>query len=148
MCLWALATGRSHCQPRGVDLDRNGQRILTPAECLQVLTTTGDGRIALSEHALPIIVPVVHRVDGGTVVFGVSGGLLAAAAERGDVVCFEAGFASADATELWSVVVVGKLGLTPLESNASQHATARCGVGIVSLPMTIVSGRATTSVSA
>ncbi len=92
--------------------------------------------------------PVVYRVDGATVVFGVSGGLLAAAAERGDVVCFEADFASADESELWSVIVVGKLRLSPLEPIASQHATARCGVGIVSLPMTIVSGQATMSVFA
>ena len=130
-----------------MEIDRKGQQILTKAECLQLLGTVRSGRIALSKRALPTIMPVMYRIDGATVTFGVSGGLLAAAAERGDVVCFEADFTSADESELWSVVVVGKLRLIPGGHAAAEDASAKCRGRVASLPMTIVSGRATMSVS-
>lgn len=147
MCLFVLlATRRSRCQPWRVELDQNGLQILSPVECVELLTTARIGRIAVSKNALPTIVPVLYGVDGATVTFHASGGLLAAAAERGDIVFFEADFANGSESELWSVVVVGKLELRPSQLGATEDAALKFGADMVSLPMTIVSGCAAMSV--
>ncbi|MCU1393066.1 MAG: hypothetical protein JWM34_1494 [Ilumatobacteraceae bacterium] len=126
-----------------MELDRNGLRILTPSECIAFLATGRVGRVALSKSALPTIQPVLYEMVGDTITFNASGGLLSEAAERGDIVCFEADFADSSETGLWSVVVVGKLELASSELGPDSDAPARFGTDRISLPMTIVSGRAT-----
>ena len=123
-------------------LDPNGLVILSPTECMEFLATARVGRVALSYKALPTITPVLYELEGSTITFHVSGGLLSEAAARGDIVCFEVDFADADEHLLWSVVVVGKLALTSPESKSNGETHTRFGTDKVSLPMTIVSGRA------
>lgn len=82
------------------------------------------------------------QVEGATATFYASGGLLAEAAARGDIVCFEADRAD---SELRSVVVIGKLRLMSPEFHARPDQTSTFGTAKVSSPMTIVSGRAATT---
>lgn len=88
--------------------DRNGLEILDRERCLDLLGTVELGRVALSDKALPIIVPVEFWMLGDEIVFRASGGLLATAARQGHVVCFEADSGTA-AEESWSVLVIGGL---------------------------------------
>lgn len=113
---------------------------------MEFLATSRIGRVALSRNALPTIMPVLYKVDGHAITFNASGGLLAAAAGRGDVVCFEADYADASESDLWSVLVVGKLETGPRDARATAVAVAGFGADTVSLPMTIISGRATSAV--
>lgn len=124
-----------------MELDRNGLRILSPSECIELLASARIGRVALSNKALPTIKPVLYELDGSSITFHASGGLLSEAAVRGDIVCFEVDFADASENRLWSVVVVGKLELSSSASGASTAAPTKFGATQVSLPLTIVSGR-------
>ena len=142
MCLSALVMRRWRCQLWNVDLDRNGFRILNPGECIELLATARVGRVALTKNALPTIKPVLYELEGSTVTFHASGGLLSAAAERGDIVCFEVDFVDAGESRLWSVVVVGKLELESSVSAVAGDAVSKFGDDKVLLPMTMVSGRA------
>lgn len=128
-----------------MELDRNGLRILSTAECTEFLATARLGRVALTFKALPTIKPVLYELEGSTITFYASGGLLSEAAARGDIVCFEVDFADAGDHRLWSVVVVGKLAITSPESSSNHGTLTRFGTDKVSLPMTIVSGRASRS---
>jgi hypothetical protein len=148
MCLSPLAASQRCCERGSVDFDRNGLCILVPGECVALLATGRVGRIALSQSALPTIMPVLYEVVGTSVKFQASAGLLATAAERGDVVCFESDFANADERALWSVLVVGRLEIVP--TDGARRAAVPDPLGArpfgstsVALPMTIVSGRAT-----
>lgn len=145
ICLLALVNRRHKCEHEFVELDRNGLRILNPRECVALLATARVGRVALSDRALPTVRPVIYELDESTITFHASGGLLLEAAARGDVVCFEVDFADAGENRVWSVVVVGKLRLATLEASRSATTGKRFGTHKISLPMTIVSGRATRS---
>lgn len=114
-----------------MELDRNGLRILRRADCLALLGGARVGRIALSHNAMPIILPVMYGVEAEVIVFRADGGLLAEAARRGDVVCFETDSGDDVAGGLWSVLVLGKL-----EGNGQ----------LVSLPTTILTGRSASAV--
>lgn len=100
-------------------LDRNGLEILDRSRCLELLGSVELGRVALSDRALPIIVPVVFWLSGDDVVFRASGGLLATAAREGHIVCFEAD-SGGSADDDWSVLVVG--GLSLAEPSADRPA--------------------------
>jgi nitroimidazol reductase NimA-like FMN-containing flavoprotein (pyridoxamine 5'-phosphate oxidase superfamily) len=128
-----------------VELDRNGLRILSSHDCLLFLSTARIGRIALSKNALPTIMPVLFEMHGTTIRFNASGGLLEAASTRGDIVCFEVDSADQEAREMWSVVVVGKLELAPTAARSEDERRSLFGHANVSLPMTLVSGRASTT---
>ncbi len=84
-------------------------RTLERDACLALLQTKSLGRVALSDRALPVIVPVVYRTVGDAVEFETSGRLLTAAAHAGHVVCFEADDVDFVAGTGWSVNVVGPL---------------------------------------
>ena len=148
MCLSALAARRSRCQRDHVEFERSSLKVLNSAECIGFLATTRVGRVALSQNALPTIIPVFYDVDESAISFQISERILAAAAERGDIVCFEADFTDfTDASEclLWSVVVVGKLQRSPLEVGVhgrNGDGATNVGADMALLPMTIVSGRA------
>ncbi len=120
-----------------MELDLDGLRTLSPVECIERLASSRIGRVALSENALPTIMAVFYDVKGSAISFSGSGGLLTAAAQRGDIVCFEADHANPSETEFWSVVVVGKLEVEHGVSDAQRGFPA----DRVCLPMTIMSGR-------
>jgi len=128
----------------GVELDRNGLRILSADQCLRLLRTAHVGRVALSHNAIPTILPVLYRVSHQAVTFRASGGLLATAARQCHVVCFEADFAGPGDEELWSVLVVGQLGHCVSADDAGLPFADTGSAGeMVALSTVLISGRAT-----
>lgn len=80
---------------------------LDPDACWALLRTTGVGRVAYTERAMPAIRAVPYVVDGSSVVIAMP----AAHPELFDqptVVAFEAGEWAPDRREGWSVCFVGK----------------------------------------
>ena len=82
-------------------------RPLLRTECLELLAGTSLGRVAMSDRALPIIVPAAYRLVDEAIELEATGPMLTNAGANGHVVCFEAG--SSDADDGWSVNVIGKL---------------------------------------
>jgi uncharacterized protein len=127
-----------------MNADHAGVRELDRDQCLNLLDTTHLGRVALSDRALPIILPVIYSVRADEIVFQTAGRLLSTAARDGHVVCFEADGAGHEGTDGWSVLVIGQLGLA---AGADDEVGAgpwldSGAASTVRLPTTIVSGRA------
>jgi hypothetical protein len=91
-----------------MSLDRAGLRVLTRADCLQLLGTVNVGRVALSHRALPMILPVHFRLrdDDRIIIRTTVGTTLARATDRA-VVAFEAEGPPGAIVPSWSVVVHG-----------------------------------------
>ena len=89
------------------DAPARQQRPLLRSECLELLALASRGRVALSDRALPIIVPVSYRLVGDTIEIEATGRVLTNAGANGHIVCFQAD--SSDAGEEWSVIVIGRL---------------------------------------
>lgn len=87
--------------------DRNGLEVLTPAECIQLLSTAHVGRIALSVSALPVVLPVNYAVMDDTVVLRSGAGTKLDAALAGAVVAFEVDHLDEAGQTGWSVMVQG-----------------------------------------
>ena len=141
MCLSAPAARRSRCQRGYVEFEHSGLKTLNSAECIGFLATTRVGRVALSQNALPTIIPVFYEVNESSINFQISEGVLGAAAERGDIVCFEADFPDC---LMWTVVVVGNPQPSSLDFGAAGgngDAVSKAGAVMALLPMTVVSGR-------
>ena len=83
------------------------QRKMLRSECLELLARTSRGHVALSDRALPIIVPVNYRLVRDAIEIEATGRILTSAGAKGHIVCFEADSSGAD--EGWTVVVIGKL---------------------------------------
>ena len=82
-------------------------RSLTYDECLSRLDAGGVGRVAITEHALPAIVPVNFVKSGASILFRTEpGGMLAHGCD-GTVVAFEIDNVEPDGGAGWSVLVVG-----------------------------------------
>lgn len=82
-------------------------RQLTYDECLQRLAAGGVGRVAITRHALPAIVPVNFVASGAAIFFRTEpGGMLAHGCD-GTVVAFEIDGVEPDGSAGWSVLVVG-----------------------------------------
>jgi nitroimidazol reductase NimA-like FMN-containing flavoprotein (pyridoxamine 5'-phosphate oxidase superfamily) len=87
-----------------VIVDARGPDVLTREQCLELLASVRLGRVALSESALPVVVPVRYELaDEGVVVgpeqFDVRLG--------GAVVAFEVDDIDPESNEGWSVQVTG-----------------------------------------
>jgi nitroimidazol reductase NimA-like FMN-containing flavoprotein (pyridoxamine 5'-phosphate oxidase superfamily) len=97
--------------------DHAGLEILDEIECLRLMATVPIGRLVFTEGGLPTVRPVNFTIDGETVVFCTADGDKHRAAERGDVVAFEADSIDADRQLGWTVTVAGVLSpLTDLET--------------------------------
>jgi nitroimidazol reductase NimA-like FMN-containing flavoprotein (pyridoxamine 5'-phosphate oxidase superfamily) len=93
--------------PTWLDLDRAGLLVLDRRACLDLLATTGRGRIALTVSALPAILPVRFVLDDERIVVSAGVGSALDRGTDGSVVAFEAdGIDEATQAE-WSVGVVG-----------------------------------------
>jgi nitroimidazol reductase NimA-like FMN-containing flavoprotein (pyridoxamine 5'-phosphate oxidase superfamily) len=101
--------------------------------------------LVASHHALPIIRPVPFRlIDEAVVVPVLPRGTIALAAQRHEVVAFEADHVDARARSGWSVVVTGVAESLPNEihANGAWSAWARTGrTTLLKLPVTDVIGR-------
>jgi uncharacterized protein len=84
-------------------------RQLTHDECLALLDSESLGRIALTDHAMPLIVPVGFIRVATDLIFKIGNDVLAKAAEAGQVVCFETDWVNDACTDEWSVTVIGQL---------------------------------------
>jgi hypothetical protein len=78
-------------------------------ECLALLASTQRGRIAVSDRALPVIVPVRYELVGNDVVIECCTGVLASAAAGGHVVCLQTDVFDPAALLAWTVSVTGPL---------------------------------------
>jgi len=87
--------------------DRNGLEILGRDECLELLESCPVGRVALTAHALPVVVPVNHRLLGEDLVFATGVGSKLLAMAKGTVVGFEVDDFDPATRSGWSVLVVG-----------------------------------------
>jgi len=81
---------------------------IPPDECLVLLDLAYVGRVGLSVHALPVILPVNYVVHKGDVVFRTSAGTKLAAATAGAVVAFEVDHHDPHGTRGWSVLLQGR----------------------------------------
>lgn len=120
--------------------------VLTRPQCFALLATGSVGRIALTDHSLPVILPVLYRVAGDAVVFRVTGRLLETAARQGHVVCFEADCNGIDPLRTWSVLLTGRLSIAPSANDLDASSTWRPDDPgwMVSLTAEFVSGRGST----
>ena len=80
---------------------------LPVAACLELLGTAGLGRIAISEGALPLILPVQYQMLEDQILVCCGSRLGQAREPIGQVVAFEAGGTNPAALEGWTVQVRG-----------------------------------------
>jgi len=92
-----------------MELDRNGLEVLGRDDCLALLRTVPVGRIGLSMHALPVVLPVNFVVDDDhdRLVLRTAEGAKLRAALMGAVVAFEADLINPMNHTGWSVLVRG-----------------------------------------
>ena len=89
--------------------DGQGMLVLDEAACRALLRSTRLGRIALTDHALPMILPVAFTCLDLDIIFRVGSGALARAADAEQVVCFETDWADSRIAAAWSVAAIGHL---------------------------------------
>jgi uncharacterized protein len=87
-------------------MDRNGLDILSRTECLELIRSRPIGRVAVSAHALPVILPVNYRLLGDAVVFATGVGSKSLSVEHETVVAFEVDDFDVATRSGWSVLIV------------------------------------------
>ena len=128
-------------------------RILDAEKCALLLSSTRVGRLAITERALPVLMPIVFACVNSDVVFGVGPGLVAHAAAAGQIVCFEADGADSEFTTMWSVAMTGPLSVVDMPLDKA--VTDRLDVGpwkngsrvFVRLSVALCNGRSWTAAS-
>lgn len=80
--------------------------VMSPAECLRRLAGNSVGRVAATDRALPIVVPVSYTVTRSEIHFRTRAGGILANACNGSVVAFQTDALAPGGPE-WSVQVVG-----------------------------------------
>jgi uncharacterized protein len=90
-----------------MEVDHNGLEVLGRDECLRLLGTATLGRIGVTSGALPTVLPINFRFDGGKILFRTGVGTKLDAATQNAVVAFEVDEIDAIAHTGWSVVVRG-----------------------------------------
>jgi len=76
-------------------------------ECLSALRETTLGRLAISQGALPLILPVNYAMENANIIFRTNQGGLLDRTCRNTVVAFEIDAYDAETGSGWSVVAVG-----------------------------------------
>jgi len=90
-----------------VATEEPGVETLPRADCDRLLASGSIGRVVLTDHALPVALPVNYAVDGADIVFRTGEGSKLAAARAGMVVAFEVDDFAPDHRCGWSVLVTG-----------------------------------------
>ena len=75
---------------------------------MRLLASVPVGRIAFHADGEVVVLPVNHLVDGQDIVFRTASGSKLSAAEKADIVAFEADDYDAQTKSGWSVVVNGR----------------------------------------
>ncbi|MCB1006707.1 MAG: pyridoxamine 5'-phosphate oxidase family protein [Acidimicrobiales bacterium] len=90
-----------------MEFDLNGLEVIERDECLALLRSVPIGRIGMSMHALPVVLPVNFVVDGDEIVVRTAPGTKLGEAMAGSVVAFEADAFDDVSHSGWSVLVQG-----------------------------------------
>lgn len=98
--------------------DHSRLQILGPAECLSMLGSVPLGRLVYTYAGLPAIRLVNFVLDDDTIVFGTGQGDKFRAAERGDVVAFEADDVELERHMGWTVTAIGHLSVATADESA------------------------------
>ncbi len=91
----------------GQPTDHAGLEILPLEDCLRMLASVPVGRVGFHCDGEVVVLPVNHAVDGQDVVFRTARGSKLSAAEKLDLVAFEADGYDPRTRTGWSVVVSG-----------------------------------------
>ena len=91
--------------------DHTGLQILDEQESLKLLTSVPLGRLVFTLGGLPAIRLVNFVIDNDTIVFATADGDKYRAAERGDVVAFEADDIDLERHLGWTVTAAGRLSI-------------------------------------
>lgn len=125
------------------------QRSVAPLgldECWRLLGTETLGRIALSVHALPAVVPVLFHMAGNRVVFTVDTDALFAALTD-NIVAFEVDHIDMETHEGWAVVAVGRsgpvAGVAPYQRAEGREAGVSTTGRLIGISLDRLSGRRT-----
>ncbi|MEV5965966.1 pyridoxamine 5'-phosphate oxidase family protein [Kribbella sp. NPDC051952] len=103
--------------------DRSRLEIVGPADCLQLLGSVPLGRLVYTSGGLPAVRLVNFVLDDDTIVFSTASGDKFRAAERGDVVAFEADEVDLERHVGWTVTAVGHLSVVSAdEVEALRHS--------------------------
>jgi uncharacterized protein len=92
----------------GVGLDRNGLEVLDRPECLRLLASGTVGRLGVSDHDGPLVLPVNYVLAGQEVVIGTAVDAGISAAMEDGVVAFEVDDVDPAYEWGWSVLVRGR----------------------------------------
>jgi hypothetical protein len=123
--------------------DSTGLTVLDDAECLRLLASVRLGRIAVSDRALPTVLPVYFLLTGRTVLLRVAGAGRLAAATRGAVVAFEAD--EMGPMGGWSVLGIGRTRSVRPDERAAASGLRKWGYGehdrFVAIGLELLTGR-------
>ncbi|MEV0804348.1 pyridoxamine 5'-phosphate oxidase family protein [Kribbella sp. NPDC050281] len=105
------------------EFDRSLLEIISNADCLRLLRSIPLGRLVYTHGGLPAVRLVNFVLDDETIVFSTGPGDKLRAAERGDVVAFEADAVDLERHIGWTITAVGHLSVaTPDETTALRAA--------------------------
>lgn len=88
--------------------DPGSLQLLGLDEVRRLLVRRTEGHLALTEGALPVLVPAVYRLEGDELTVWAGPGLSPRVPEHHEVVAFEAGACDPQASWAWSVLVQGR----------------------------------------
>jgi len=94
-----------------VPIDKSGLDVLSDAESFELLSTMPIGRVAYSDKALPVIVPVTFAFDGTDIVVRTQRRSRLATQASQNIVAFEVDDIDLTTRTGWSVVIVGRFQL-------------------------------------
>jgi nitroimidazol reductase NimA-like FMN-containing flavoprotein (pyridoxamine 5'-phosphate oxidase superfamily) len=103
--------------------DSSGLEILDTDESLRLISSVPIGRLVFTLGGLPAVRLINFLVDGDTIVFATGAGDKYRAAQRGDVVAFEADELDAERHLGWTVTVIGHLSVIPAEETSRLRRT-------------------------
>ncbi|WP_432877251.1 pyridoxamine 5'-phosphate oxidase family protein [Kribbella sp. CA-245084] len=93
-------------------------QIVSPADCLRLLGSVPLGRLVYTYAGLPAVRLVNFVLDDDTIVFSTGAGDKFRAAERGDVVAFEADDVDMERHMGWTITAIGHLSVVTAEESA------------------------------
>ena len=88
--------------------DSAGPPRLTAERCRSLLSAALGGHLALSQGALPLVVPVTCAVDGDDLLVRAGLGLIGKVPAQPGVVAFQTEGSSADGASRWEIMVQGR----------------------------------------
>jgi nitroimidazol reductase NimA-like FMN-containing flavoprotein (pyridoxamine 5'-phosphate oxidase superfamily) len=103
--------------------DHSRLEIVDRAECLRLLQSVPVGRLVYTTGGLPAVRLVNFLLDADTIVFSTGRGDKLRAAERGDVVAFEADDVDLDRHTGWTVTAIGHLSVVSDDEAAELRRT-------------------------